>query len=287
MLTPERSPLLPKLLFVASAAGAALALRLSWEEPVLGIALLVAIVVGVGARYLSRRRTLRLLQSGDVEGIISRWSSSLRNVPHAKTMAPLMTATAFAAYGWVDRARAALDEAERGPAWDAALEHRLFVDTLLLTFEGDHHEAMATATTLERLPMPAAGPHIVERVRVLRAAVGALARAFSHNGRDGDRRVLIAASDTSPLVHWAMRYGAAILSIDAGEVRLASALLHGAPTWPAESRFNEFHDEIAREVTRRTEAAHPDGAPAGGSPVDREATDSGAAGTVVDEEDSV
>ncbi len=270
----EPAPVLPKILFVISAAGAALALRVAWEEPFAGIVLLVGIVAVVGTRYLSRRRTQRLLRSGDVERIISRWSSSLRNVPHADTMAPLMTATAFAAYGWVDRAREALEAAKRGPAWDAALEHRLFVDTLLQTFEGDHSAALASAGALERLPLPRATPLLVERVRVLRTAVGALARAFSHNGKEGDRGVLLQASHTSPLIHWAMRYAAAVASVDAGELGLATALLRGAPTWPSESRFHRFHQEIQSEVNRRE-----------GSPSDGELAEPSAPISVVDEED--
>jgi hypothetical protein len=244
---------LAKVMFVVSAAVAALALRLAWEEPLAGVVALLAVGVVVAGRYLSRRRTRKMLRSGDVESIISRWSGALRDVPHAETMAPLMTATAFAAHGWVDRAREALRAAERGPAWEAALEHRLFVDTLLLTFEGDNESALERAAELDRLPLPDAGPALVNRVRVLRGAVAALARAFSHRGEDGDRTLLLRASDTSPLVHWAMRYGAAILSVDRGELSHARALLAGAPDWPAESKFHQFHREIADEVRRRAD----------------------------------
>lgn len=274
---PEPPPtrLASKVAFVVSAAVAALALRLAWDEPLAGVVVLVGVGAVLLGRYLSRRKNQRLLRSGDVETIISRWGSSLRNVPHSQTMAPLMTATAFAAYGWVDRARQALASAERGPAWEAALEHRLFVDTLLLTFEGDHSGALATADALGRLPLPQAGPLLVSRVRVLRGAVAALARAFSHQSERGDRRLLLEASDASPLVHWAMRYGAAVASVDAGELGVAQALLNGAPAWPSESRFNQFHLEIAEELSRRS----------AGSPPEGHAADASAAGPVVDEED--
>lgn len=292
---PDRPPtrLASKVGFVISAAVAALALRLAWDEPLVGVAVLIGVGALVLGRYLSRRRTQRLLRSGDVETIISRWGSSLRNVPHSQTMAPLMTATAFAAYGWVDRAREALQNAERGPAWEAALEHRLFVDTLLLTFEGDHSGALASADALERLPLPQAGTPLVARVRVLRGAVAALARAFSHRSERGDRRLLLEASDASPLVHWAMRYGAAVVSVDAGELGVAQALLQGAPAWPSESRFNQFHLEIAEELSRRlTPGSPPDASPASppdappdASPADGHPPDARPAGTVVHEED--
>jgi hypothetical protein len=246
---------LPRLLFVVSAALAALMLRVAWIAPYAGVAALALIALVLGVRWYSRRRTRRLLRSGDVQSILERWSASLSRVPHANTMGPLMTATAFAAHGWTKRAREALRAAERGPAWDAALEHRLFVDALLLTFEGSADEALETASALERLPLPTATPVLVERIRVLRAAVAALARAFSHQAKDGDRVLMLEASHHSPLVHWAMRYGAAVLAVDDGDLPSASALLVGAPEWPAESCFNAFHQEIASEVEQRTGGA--------------------------------
>lgn len=239
------------VLFVCSAALAALALRLSWEAPIVGIVILAALAGMWMMRIVARRRLRRLLRSGDVERVLARWSPSLRKVPHPETMGPLMTATAFAAYGWVSQAREALQHAAKGPAWDAAIEHRLFVDALLLTFEGDSDEALARARLLEGLPLPPAEPMLVERVRTLRRAVAALARAFSHTPVAGDQQLLLEASQASPLVHWAMRYGAAIVSIDDGKLGDARALLTGAPAWPAESCFHAFHAEIAREVERR------------------------------------
>jgi hypothetical protein len=139
----------------------------------------------------------------------------------------------------------------------------------------------------------------------LRGAVAALARAFSHQSASGDRQLLIAASDQSPLVHWAMRYGAAISSIDAGDLSGARVLIGGAPSWPSESCFALFHQEIAGEVTRRhapeaappgedvhppseapPSAAPPSAAPpsAAGSPDEAERAQADAFG-VVDEED--
>lgn len=239
-----------RFLFVVSAAGAALALRVSWDYPLAGVAILCVIGATVAWRLRARWRVRRIFRSGDVEGVLTWWRDSLRRIPHPETMGPLMTATAFAAYGWLEKAREALRHAERGPAWDAAIEHRLFLDTLLLTFEGDGDAAIQRANALESLPLPPAQPGLVERVQVLRGAVGALARAFAHQRREGDAQLLMNAGDSSPLVHWAMRYAAAIIAVDEGQLIEARGLLEDAPEWPAESCFRRFHAEIDAEVTR-------------------------------------
>ena len=246
-----RWPLSSILAFVASAAIAAATLRLAWARPLLAAALLGAGFALLIGRWLSRRRLRRVLLSGDVRSVIRRWSPSLSRAPHAATMGPLMTATAFAAYGWVEAARASLATAERGPAWEAALEHRLFLDALLLTFEGDRDGALEQAARLERLPLPPTAPALQGRVRMLRVAVGALARAFAHVSRPGDRELLEAASETSPLVFWAMRYAAAVVAVDQQDEDHARALLAGAPRWPAESTFRAFHDEILKQLPAR------------------------------------
>ena len=239
-------------LFMLSAALAALCLRLAWDYPLAAAVGLAGLVAGLSVRWLSRRRASAMLRSGDVRLVLTRWATSLQRVPHAETMAPLMTATALAAYGWVDRARAVLQTARRGPVWDAALEHRLFLDTLLLTFEGEVGAALDRARALEALPLPSAAPWLTRRIRTLRRAVGALARAFAHLGQKGDRKLLLRAGSASPLVYWAMRYGAAILAIDAGDLRHARQLLGSAPPWPEESCFSLFHREIAQELERQS-----------------------------------
>jgi hypothetical protein len=236
------------LVFVASAALAAAALQWSRSTPIVGVGLVLgAMSVGV-ARWLARRRARRILLSGDVRSVLARWSPAMARIPHPATMAPLMRATAFAAYGWVGPARAALAAAERGPAWDAALEHRLFVDALLLTFEGDRDGALEQAGRLARLPLPAAAPRLRGRVQMLRVAMGALARAFAHRSEQGDRELLEQASDASPLVFWAMRYAAAVVAIDQRSFQQARKLLTGAPVWPAESTLRAFHDEILAQI---------------------------------------
>ena len=63
-------------------------------------------------------------------------------------MAPLMTATAFTACGWVAKARGALALAERGPAWEAALEHRLFLEMERRAAEKETLAALGSAASL-------------------------------------------------------------------------------------------------------------------------------------------
>jgi hypothetical protein len=84
---------------------------------------------------------------------------------------------------------------------------------------------------------------------VLRRGLAAMARAFAHTSRDDDARVLSRAASASPLVHWAMRYAGAIVALDTGHPSAVPALLAGAPAWPAESAFHEYHQELlARAV---------------------------------------
>lgn len=240
---------LPRALaFVVSAAVAAASLRLAWYRPLAAAGLLlVAGAIFVG-RWIGRRRIRRLLLSGDVDAVLARWSRSLARVPHRETMAPLMVATALAAYGRVERAREALANAARGAAWEAALEHRLFVDALLLTFEGDRDGALESATRMARLPLPPASAALQGRIRLLRGAIGAFARAFAHASAPGDRAMLELAGRVSPLVAWPMRYAAAVVAIDAGDLPGARGLVAGAPAWPAESALRAFHDEIAAQL---------------------------------------
>ncbi len=195
--------------------------------------------------WLARRRMRNLLMSGDVGRVLGTWQRSLSRVMYPETMAPLMTATAYAAYGFIDPARRALDRAAKGPAWDAAVEQRLFVEALLDVYEGDRDKALAKAAELEQLPLPPTSFWIRRKVARLRSGIAALARAFAHASTAGDTRALRSAARSTPLVHWAMRYAQAVIAIDAGRKVEARALLEGAPTWPEESAFHAFHAELA------------------------------------------
>ncbi len=241
---PAGARLFRTIAFVVSAAFAAVILRFTWDRPLIAGAFLATLFVAALVRWLSRRRLRRALVSGNVEEVLRRWSSSISRAPYAPTMAPLMTATAFAANGWIEEARAALASAERGPAWDAALEHRLFLESLLLTFEGDRDEAMRSAERLARMPMPQVDHAVQERISTLRGAVVALTRAFAHKTERGDAVLLERAAAMSPLVHWPMRYAGAVIAIDEGDPAKARAMLEGAPVWPSQSAFRLFHEEL-------------------------------------------
>lgn len=241
----------PLLLFVASAAAAAVALRFAWFEPEIAAALLAAAAIALGVRLVARARARRLLRSGNLDEVLARWAEAADRAPHRETLQPLLAATAFAAFGYPERAREALAAAARGPAWEATHEHRLFLDTLLCTFEGDRDGALERAARLARLPVPAVDAPLRARVETLREAVAAVARAFAHVTRPGDAALLERTADTSPLVFWTMRYAGAIVAIDEGDRARAERLIEGAPTWPAESAFRAFHDEIAAQLGPR------------------------------------
>jgi hypothetical protein len=227
-----------------AALSAVLAAQMIGRDPRMVVPLVALATLLFAPAFVGRWRMRRLLMSGDVERVIGTWEGSIERVPHSETMAPLLQATAYASYGWIEAARRALQRAVKGPAWDAALEQRLFVETLLDTFEGDREAAMRKAQALETLPMPTAGPLARRRVALLRRGLGALARAFAHASRDGDARLLARAAGTSPLVHWAMRYAEAVVAVDRGRAGDVPGILSGAPSWPAQSAFHEYHEEL-------------------------------------------
>jgi hypothetical protein len=193
---------------------------------------------------LARRRMRQLLLSGDVKRVLGTWEGAIERVMFPETMAPLMAATAYAAYGWIDAARTALERAVKGPAWDAAKEQRLFIEALLDTFQGDRAQGVLKAEELERMPLPASGPFGRLRVARLRKGISALARAFAHRSDRKDVKVLKSAASSTPLMHWAMRYGAAVVAIDQGDLVGARELIAGAPPWPEQSAFRVFDAEL-------------------------------------------
>ena len=168
-----------------------------------------------------------------------------------------MMATAFAAHGWVEKAREHLTNAVRGPAWEAALEHRLFLDAMLLSFEGEGTQAQYAAARLARLPLPVADAEMARQVMAMRLALSALARAFCREAERGDTEVMMAVGEASPLVSWPMRYGAAINHLDAGRPGEAEKLLKEAPVWPEESRFRSLHEELRVEAARQLALVGP------------------------------
>jgi hypothetical protein len=243
---PRRLTFLP---FAFASLGAILCAQLIARDPRFAAPLAIVGVLLMLPAVIGRWRTRQLLMSGDAERVIGAWEGSFGGVPHPETMAPLLKATAYASYGWIQAGRTSLDRAVRGPAWEAAIEQRLYIETLLDTFEGDRESAIAKAGALETMPAPAAGLFARKRVTRLREGLAAFARAFAHTSRDGDAAVLRRAAAASPLVHWAMRYAAAILAVDRGRTAEARALLVGAPDWPKESAFREYHDELLQHAS--------------------------------------
>lgn len=227
---------------------ALLAARLIARDSRFAVLVLLGMAVFLVPAWLSRRRMRRLLLSGDIKNIIGTWQSSFRRVTYPQTMTPLVTATAYAAYGFIDRARDALSRAAKGPAWEAAIEQRLFVEALLDVYEGERSRALTKAEELERLPLPNVGFWMRRKISLLRRGVGALARAFAHSSRADDEGVLRAAARSSPLVHWAMRYARAVYLVDVGRQTEARALIADAPSWPEESAFRSFHDELSAQI---------------------------------------
>jgi len=219
-------------------------LRLSAHDTRYLVPAVAVVVVTLMPALLARRRMRRVLKSGDVHGVLRAWQQAMDRVPHAETMAPLMIATAYASNGWLDAARMALSRAVKGPAWDAAREQRLFIETLLCTFEGENQAALAKAEELQTLPLPTSGMFLRRRITQLRQGVLSLVRAFAHQSDASDEKHLARAAAASPIVHWAMRYAEAIVAIDHGERDRARALIASAPEWPQQSAFASFHAEL-------------------------------------------
>lgn len=241
--------LLARLLsFTSVAIFALLAARLIAQDARYTLVVVAVAIAFIAPAWLARRRMRRVLLSGDVSRVLGTWKGSLERVTYPETMAPLMVATAYAAYGFIDQARRSLSRAARGPAWDAAVEQRLFVEALLDVYEGERHRAMARADALEQLPLPPSGFWMRRKIALLRKGVGALARAFAHASRDDDEDLLRATASSSPLVHWAMRYARAVFLVDRGRAAEARALLATAPEWPEESAFRAFHDELVGAI---------------------------------------
>jgi hypothetical protein len=240
---------LRSLLVAATTVGAVAIVRLAWRDPRYAMVPLAAAGIVGATAWSARARIHRTFLSGDVMRVLSMWENSIQRAIYPETMAPLMIATAYAAYGWVEAARASFEQAARGPAWEAAVEQRLFVETLLDTFQGDRSAALAKASSIQRLPFPQAGLFARVRIRRMREGLAAFARAFAHASLQGDLRCLTQAANAAPLVYWAMRYAAAIVEVDHGKPQQAAVLLAGAPTWPETSAFRLFHEELLAKTT--------------------------------------
>jgi hypothetical protein len=246
----RRARLRTALWLIASVAIVAFAIRVGMSSPALGLLLLLLFALTQLPAVLRQARLRRLLRSGDLAAVLEAYHPTLARLPHPETLGPLMVAAALAAHGMVARAQRALDRAARGDAWEAALEHRWFIETLMDAFDGDRGRALDKAESLEKLPLPAASASLQRRVAALRGALTALARAFARRSRDDDAEVLEAAAERSPLVHWAMRYGAIVAYLERGDRERAKELLDGAPQWPVDSAFRAFQEELTGLVAQ-------------------------------------
>jgi hypothetical protein len=241
----RRARLRTVLWFLTSAAIVGCAVHIGQKSPLLGVLLLALFALTQLPAAVRQMRLQRVLRSGDLSAVLEAYHPAMARLPHPETLGPLMVAAALAAHGMVERARRALDRAVRGDAWEAALEHRLFVETLLEAFDGDRSSALDRAESLEKLPLPPANASLQRRVVALRAALTALARAFARRSQGNDAELLVAAAENSPLVHWAMRYGAIVAYLERGDRDRARELLEGAPQWPADSTFRAFQEELS------------------------------------------
>ena len=243
-----RSKLGAWLFFIGSAAAVALAIHAGIQTPWLGGALAFGVALFALKRYFDRKRMRRLLTSGNVALVLEAWHESLKRVPHSETMRPLVIATLLAAHGMLDGARRALDQAQRGHAWDAALEHRLLLETLMAAFDGESAQALDTANHLASLPIVPTSPFMQARITSLRAAVVAFAKSFAHQAEDRDIAALKHAAGENPLVHWPMRYAAAVAYVDLGQPLKARELLKSVPNWPEDSVFHHFQRELEERL---------------------------------------
>lgn len=247
--TPHRPPRTLALLPLAVAAfSAVLAAQMIGHDPRSAVPLLAFVALLMAPAIVGRVRMRRLLLSGDAERVIATWEGAFGRAAHIETIGPLLRATAYASYGSLEAARQSLERAAKGPAWHAALEQRLFVETLLDTFEGERDAALRKADELQSIPMPVAGLFARRRIALLRRGLAALARAFAHASREGDGALLARAGAASPLVHWAMRYAEAVVAVDRGRARDVPALLADAPRWPKGSAFAAYHEELLAQA---------------------------------------
>lgn len=243
------------LLFLGSAAGVATALHFARQDPWWLLVPLGFSVAALGSfllRVLARRRVRRMLVQGRAEELLALWRETLSDLPHADTTVPLLQATALAATGHTERARQALTHASRGGAWARAREHRLLIETMLDAFEGDRQASLRKADELRNLPLPEASRELCEKVALLREAVAAVARAFAHEPESHDALLLWEAARRNALIHWPLRYAAAVVCIDGGRNAEARELLSGAPSWPEDSAFRSFHAELSAYAEERS-----------------------------------
>ena len=234
------------LLLVASAALVAGFIHLALQTPALFGIVLALWTIRAAYRYTARRKLQAIVDSGDVARLLEVWESVPVAGPQGRAVERLLRATALASYGWTTRARQLLELGGENLLSDT-MEHRVFLEVLLTSLEGDHSRALQLASALEALPLPRR-QRLRVRTLTQRAGASALARAFAKCGTVGDRHRLRRASRQNPLLVWPMRYAEAQLSLQRGDLARARALLAKAPPWPEQSVFRKL-TEALRERT--------------------------------------
>jgi hypothetical protein len=208
----------------------------------LGVSIALFALAASLPRWFARRRLREIIASGDVRGLLRAWYRSAASLANPEVAIPLMIATAYASFGWVEEARRAR-EAIKGGGGESR-EQLEFVDVLLEVYEGDRDAAVRRAEALLERQLPPGGGAFATRVRALRRGLLAIARAFAHRATDDDVRALVAMREPVPILTWPLRYAEAVVAIDAGDRARAEAVLKAAPRWPENSVFRTFHAEL-------------------------------------------
>jgi hypothetical protein len=187
-----------------------------------------------------RERLQQAMQAARVDDVLE--SLRAQTLGQDEGVYQLLSATALAAFGYVEQARRGLAQLERSAVMRTALEQRLIAEVLLDVFEGARNDALRKATLLELLPVPRGV--IDKKIAHLRQGIASFVRAFSHVALPGDDARLRGAAREIPLISWAMRYAQAIVAIDSGRASDVAGLLAGAPDWPLASAYHEYHAEL-------------------------------------------
>jgi hypothetical protein len=220
-----------------------------WVAFALGAVLALAALAAALPRWFARRRLRAIIATGDVRSLLRAWYRSAASLANPEVAIPLMIATAYASFGWVEEARRARAAITGGAG--SSREQLEFVDVLLEVYEGDREAAVRRAEALLDRGLPEGDGAFTRRVRSLRRGLVAIARAFAHRATDEDVRALVAMRDPVPILTWPLRYAEAVVAIDAGDRARAEAVLRAAPAWPANSVFRAFHAELEALVGAR------------------------------------
>ena len=178
--------------------------RRSWFLPILG-----------------RLRMRKLLMSGDVEQVIGSWQGSVGAGPQASAMVPLFERRPTPHTGG-PMPRAAPCTRKPGPGLGCGARAAPVRGGAARRVRGRSRDSDAQGRSSRGDAHVRRGAPCAPSRRISCAAAWPPLRARSPTGAAAATRALAKAADASPLVHWAMRYAAAIVAVDrgrAGDVR--------------------------------------------------------------------